>query len=176
MNEAVQNALTKANLKLAENKQSQRDALALYFNIYTRDYAPDGKYTEKYCYYDTRDKELKYFQRLPQPLTDEEATALSAMRVELEAAQQGIEPEKVDQSEANRNTTTGNAYQAIGVLLIAAAVLAAFVIGTSNSMFGYASTAVAITVFVSGVLSAMGFFAIGKALLLLQEIANNTHK
>lgn len=176
MNEAVQNALAKANLKLAENKQNQRDALALYFNLYTRDYAPDGKYTEKYCYYDTADEEPAYFQRLPQPLTDEEATALSAMRVELEATQQGIEPEKIDQSEANRNTTTGNAYQAIGVLLIAAAVLAAIVIGTSYSMFGYASASVAIAVLVTGVLSAMGFFAIGKALMLLQEIANNTHK
>lgn len=174
MNEAVQKALEKSWDKLQTQKQQQRDELALYFNLYTRDYAPDGKYSETYGFYDGKDNPRRYFRKIPQPLTDEEVAQLTEMRTQLEASAPKKQPAKVVKKPMDF-TAIGPAFYLIGVLICIIAAIMGVATGNNNSILGSdMARQMGWSVFFVGVCIALLFLAIGKALMLLQDIANNT--
>lgn len=174
MNENVEKALEKSRQRLNTCQKDRRDKLALYFNLYTRDYAPDGRYSEVYCFYDSKESLPRYFKKIAQELTDEEYTALTAMRDKLEAARPENEPKQTVSDTEKKGTAIGAIYTVLGVAIILVALIAAISVGSSRMFYGYDATAIGIAVFVGGLLSSLTFFAIGKALSLLQEIASNT--
>jgi hypothetical protein len=174
MNEKVEQALERSRQKVRDQQKQKRNDLALYFNLYTREYAPDGRYSEIYCFFDSKEQPPRYFRKVAQELTDEEFTALAAMQIELEAARPENEPKTTTSGIEQRGTTIGSIYMGLGVTVIIIALIAALSVGSSNLFYGYDRTTVGIVVFVVGLLSSLTFFAIGKALTLLQEISNNT--
>ena len=92
MNDLIQGALEKAQQKLMVQEGAQREELALYFDLYTREYSPDGALTEEYCYYDGEEESKRYFRKVAMPLSDEEAARLADMRAKLEATHQKRKP------------------------------------------------------------------------------------
>lgn len=174
MNQEVQMALENAQQKLQERKQQLRDELALYFKLYTRDYAPDGKFSDTYSFFDSTERPLCYFRKVPQPLTDEEAEALQAMREKMEAA--GVQTSAAAKPDADdeKAPVTGIMYHRIGMAILVLALVVLIV-----SIFSYKGLAVVslvLPMMMVAIPSAMIFFAISKVLMLLQKIASNTKK
>lgn len=174
MNEAVEKALAKSWNRLQEQKQQQQDELALYFNLYTREYAPDGKNSETYNFFDSKEQPVRYFRKIPQQLSLDEIEALKNMRADLEAtAPKKLEETKVGEV-TEKTTFTGILYYVFGFLGLLVTFLALVIPGGSS--FDMLTGVMRIAMITTGILSALGFFAVGKALLLLQDIANNTRK
>jgi len=174
MNGAVEKALEKSWNRLQQQKQQQQDELALYFNLYTREYAPDGKNSETYNFFDSKEQPVRYFRKVPQQLSLEEVEALKNMRADLEATTPKKPEEKKVEEVAEKTTITGILYYIVGCLGILF-TLYAFALQNGSS-YDAILNIFRFAMIVTGILSTLSFFAIGKALLLLQDIANNTRK
>lgn len=177
MDAAVEKALEKAWYRVQEQKQLERDELAIYFDLYTRDYAPDGMYSATFCFYDKREQPPRYFRKVPRRLTDEEAQALKAMRAEVEAsAPQRKETPKPVMLEEVPKSSVGAAFHPIAVCVVIIAVVACALIIYNAKLLGDMAIPAAIGAAVSGLITALLFAAIGDALILLQTIADNTRR
>jgi len=174
MNGAVEKALEKSWNRLQQQKQQQQDELALYFNLYTREYAPDGKNSETYHFFDSKEQPVRYFRKVPQQLSPEEVEALKNMRADLEATAPKKPEETKGEEVAEKTTITGSLYYTLGFLGLFATFLALVIPGGSS--YDMLTGAMRVAMMITGILSALGFFAVGKALLLLQDIANHTRK
>jgi hypothetical protein len=179
MNEDVLQALQKAESDLQALQQDERDALALYFDLYDRDYAPDGKFSEDYPYYSKNDSPPRYFRKAPKALTDEEFEALKAAKAKLDAAKTDKDKAEATAQAEEPVTVVGSIYTAIGVLLLIATAFLMIFAGTTLSSGYYNDgyvAAVLIGILLAGVLLSLGWFAVGKALALLQEVSNHTDR
>ena len=170
MNASVQGALEKAQEKLQAQEKAQRDALALYFDLYTREYAPDGKFSAEYCFYSSKDETPRYFRKVPQPLTDGEAQALQAARAELDASA----PQTRSAPEAKTRITGIGAVLrplAVGIGILTAAICVIFILFAPA--FDEWSIVFVSVIAIYGSFAALLLAALGDALHWLQTIAGH---
>ncbi len=173
MNASVQGALEKAQAKLQAQEKAQREALALYFDLYTREYAPDGALTEEYCYYDGEEEPKRYFRKVAMPLTDEEFARLADMRAKLEATAPKTEAGE-DDAPVRRKPILGQILYVVGIIgLFATAILAVTSWFTNTYLpFGIVG---GLSMLVTGVGISLVFLGLGKGLILLTRIDQKTH-
>ena len=170
MNDLVQGALVKAQQRLQAQEQARREELALYFDLYTREYAPDGLYTPVFCFYDKNDTPRRHFRKVPQPLTDEEAQALQVARAQLDAtaSQTRRAPDvKV------RMTGVGTVLRplGVGIGILTAAICVIFILFAPA--FDEWSIVFVSVIAIYGSFAALLLVALGDALHWLQTIAGH---
>ncbi|MDD3921165.1 MAG: hypothetical protein PHO41_08360 [Eubacteriales bacterium] len=157
---------------MQEQIQQKKDALALRFNLYDRDYAPDGKFSDDYPFYSKNDNPARFFRKIPLALAEEEYSALKQLAEQLDAEK----PTQATPEGESRTATIASVYNVIGILILTVSILIGLVAGFSGgNALGYRTSGIiGFYVGIGGILSSLVFFAIAKTIHLLQEIANNT--
>ena len=170
MNDLVQRALDQAKQKLTVQEAAQREALALYFDLYTRAYSPDGTLTEEYCYYDSEEEPMRYFRKDALPLSDEEVEQLMRMRAQLEATAPKKQAVQQDAPKP-RKAILGKVLYVIGavglILTVGLWISQNFIDGLYLSFL-----AEGLSTYIRWAFLCAIFMGVGKALILLTGIDN----
>ena len=172
MNTSVQAALENARQKLAAQEAAQREELALYFDLYTRDYAPDGTLSEEYCYYDSQDEPKRYFRKVAIPLSDEEMAQLMQMRAQLEASAPKVQAAQRDATE-HRKSIFGQVLYVAGSLGLILTVGLYIATRFSSDLYAFGFME-GLWTYMLGACVSLIFMGLGKGLMLLTDIANRT--
>ncbi len=172
MNDLVERALEKAGQKLAAQEAAQREALALYFDLYTRASSPDGRLTEEYCYFDSEEEPMRYFRKDALPLSDEEMEQLLWMRAQLEATAPKQQAEQHNAPEP-RKPVLGQVLYMIGcvalILTVGLWISQNFIVGLHLDFL-----ADGLSTYLTWACIWTAFIGAGKALILLTGIDNRT--
>ena len=181
MRPVVQAALDNAQAQLSEAKRKENEELALSFNLFEREYAPDGKYSEEYPFYSKKDNPPRYFRKVPLELSPDESEALRAMKALTAALPAQKEEIREDAAKEDQSLPTpmSTVFNVIGIAVLVLTFLLAIGVGTGNSdmfaYFGYGTRGMtAVIVAVAGILQSILCFAIAKVISLLNAVAFNT--
>lgn len=172
MNDLIQGALEKARQKLAVQEAAQREELALYFDLYTREYAPDGLLTEEYCYFDSEDEPKRYFRKVALSLSDEEMAQLMQMRAQLEASAPKAQAVQHDAAKRRKPILGQALYVAgcLGLVLTVGLTIADWFINSISALFVTSG----LSMFLTFVCTSLMFMGVGKGLIILTDIDNRT--
>jgi hypothetical protein len=182
MKPIVESALRAAQERLDERQRNEYIDLALFYNLYEREYAPDGKFSEAYPFFSKSENPPRYFRKIPLALTSDEYQALRTMKAQMAAMPAVAEtPRGAGGGEENHSlpTSLSTVFNGLGALVIIAGLVFCFV-ASSGGAFAYLGRTMQ-AMAVAGIITACAIqafflFAISKIISLLNAIAFNTRK
>ena len=176
MDSAVEKALDSAQKKLKAYHQREKDEIALYFNLYEREYSANGRMDKVHFYYAEGEQPVRYFRKIPKPLTEEEFQQLSNMKLQLDAvtvASEKSENSSIAETQTNRMSDFLNG---LGVLLLLGTIFMCISLYSTLRTVMSDPLGMIIGFGMMGIIGAVSLFVVATLLKDLREIRNSTEK